>query len=320
MSRKGSLKSPAVHSLVVIILLQAGITFSGELSGCTRTLEISSDSVYVTSYPLFISLTTCNVDYKFGVAAYAADLATPFGLKSPVQFQLSNKDQPDDFIVFGKAGGDLHDPTPRAPQEFLQENSCVSTTFDLFQNTPIRGSDLAITPGQWVLRACKAGFLHTREETFCSNEIEISVRAPTEAETLVADVFQKNRSWRSWFPKAVVSGEAFLGDTSALPPETRRVVGLIRMLRDSLDSCDQCMFAMREAEANGVDWGPISSLIAGIQYECASDSGDEKGMVAANAKLAHGSRGDLATHRIENGDGLISNLRRYKAQRSTNSE
>lgn len=310
------LKSPAIQMLLVIGLLLFGEYLAAETGDCSRTMEITSASIHVISYPLLISLETCNLDYEYGVVAYASDLGTPHGRKSPVQFQLSKKGHPDEFIVFGKKRGDLHDPTPRAPQVLLQENSCISTTVDLFQNMAVRGYDRAIDPGTWVLRACEAGFLNSSTEPFCSNEIEITVVEPTEAEAQIAEVFRKNPSWRSWFPMAAVSGEAISVDTSDFRLETRRLLELIQILRHALDSGEQCLFATGEAEANGLEWGPISSLIASIQYECALETGNEKAAAAASKNMSDGTSGDLATARIKNGDGLISNLKRYKNLRA----
>jgi len=312
----GFLKSSTVHLLLALPLLLIGASPKAESADPSKTMQITTAPRHVLSYPLLVSLETCNIDFEYGVAASVTDLSTTFGRKSPVQIQLTKKEKPEEYIVFGKEGGDVHDPTPRAPQEFLKENTCVSTTFDLYQNLRVRDHDMTITPGVWVLRACESGFLYARDEPFCSDEVEITIRAPTESEAEVSSLVRKTPSCRSWFPKVAVGDEANTVHTSDLPPETRRIVELISVLREAMDSGEQCLFAVGEAEANGVEWGPISSLIAGIQYECALDVGDDRVAQGSRAKIMSGHGSDFAITRIENGKGLISNLKRYSEQQS----
>jgi len=164
----------------------------------------------------------------------------------------------------------------------------------------VKDPDELPPPGEWRAYASAEGVRST--------PAVISVRKLERRERVIARRLRLIRPVRpTLFPHVVVTPR-----TDDLPPESRRPLEVIRILRTATVSWDSGLDTIDRCD---VEWGYLEPLIELIRYECLRETGQAE--EAGRLREAHEEDyGKLTFDLIDRGDGLIARLRRLEASRT----
>jgi len=143
-----------------------------------------------------------------------------------------------------------------------------------------------------------------------SEEHTVKVRPPGGVEQKVIGLLKRDGVIRSWFPEVILESER-IEVPNGLPPETHRVVELIKVVRACRRSPEEGLKAIEASSSE--DWRHLAGMIDMLEYECLRQLKREGAASGIRARYEKGGAREVHFDLIDEGRGMLAELARIAA-------
>lgn len=287
-------------------------------SGIRRHLRRNSETslragmlhadAYVEGFPLIVGVQLI-VPKSYWMSPrtiYLRDLASTFEQSSGFELLMLREGEESPLFLHGRR---LSEPFDAPDYRTLSSDEGVVMWIDVAQlvvptNHVVDANEYPQT-GLFPREGLTKLAWTTIEWTSASSPIvEFDVRKATAEEARIGGVLKADGVGRSWFPATFFLDEG-VPESSHLPPESRRIVAFIDVMRKALRDSNQGLIAIQSYDFDL--WGYMAELISMVEYECLRDTGRN-----SEATSLRSSSSSVVFDMVDRGDGLVRRLRRVR--------